>query len=156
MVSREINTISGHTGTSPSWYKQNCKLFLNWNSKINLGHFQCQRHHEACIVYNVVRNGQRKWEGLHFLGLCRVVLHCTQSLTYRPLLTISSGGMDAGSLTDWIFLRNSGVAWGTWQTVSMPPSFQCPSSLTKTDDRQTLLCVKCPLSWRKIRASSMS
>lgn len=38
----------------------------------------------------------------------------------------------------------SAVASGTLHTVSMPPSFQCPSSLTKIEDKQTLLCVRCP------------
>lgn len=38
----------------------------------------------------------------------------------------------------------SGVASLNLQTVSIPPSFQCPSSLTNTDDKQTLLCVRFP------------
>lgn len=41
----------------------------------------------------------------------------------------------------------SAVASGTLHTVSMPPSFQCPSSLTKIEDKQTLLCVRCP--WKR-------
>lgn len=40
----------------------------------------------------------------------------------------------------------SGVASENLQTVSIPPNFQCPSSLTNTDEMHTLLWLDLP--WR--------
>lgn len=40
--------------------------------------------------------------------------------------------------------RTSGVASENLQTVSIPPNFQWPSSLTNTDDMQTLLWLDLP------------
>lgn len=42
----------------------------------------------------------------------------------------------------------SGVASENLQTVSIPPSFQWPSSLTNTDEMQTLLWLDLPWRWR--------
>lgn len=45
----------------------------------------------------------------------------------------------------------SGVASQNLHTVSIPPSFQWPSSLTNTDEMQTLLWLDLPLWKRKVK-----
>lgn len=62
---------------------------------------------------------------------------------------------DYGNYLPIIQSITSGVASENLQTVSIPPSFQWPSSLTNTDEMQTLLWLDLPWQLRKTRSLSI-